>query len=270
MENEKSKKKNNKITIIMLLIVIILLLLCIFFLLKRNLLDQNSQELIPTGNVDVFDIECNTNCNCTNNTENNNNSNSSNNSNNSNNSNSNSNQENNSIIKEATANQQATGNQSNNSDSSTENDIPNQETENVQVVDSNKVWESTNQLRIFENPVYQMNNIIAPLSTNAYQFVIKNGTSIKVDYTLEFLEENIYRINMKYRLKKNGNYIAGNSEQWVSYQELNSFINSMEAKASDTYYLEWKWLESDNDTQIGATIGASYSLNIHIKAEQKV
>ena len=36
---------------------------------------------------------------------------------------------------------------------------------------------------------------------------------------------------------------------------------------NDTYYLEWKWVSSDNDTQIGKAGNASYGLKIEIKAE---
>ena len=34
------------------------------------------------------------------------------------------------------------------------------------------------------------------------------------------------------------------------------------------YILEWKWFNSSNDTEIGQAGNATYSLSIHIYAEQ--
>ena len=39
----------------------------------------------------------------------------------------------------------------------------------------------------------------------------------------------------------------------------------MSAKSNDTYYLEWKWISSDNDTEIGKTGNVNYGLKIKIE-----
>ena len=78
-----------------------------------------------------------------------------------------------------------------------------------------------------------------------------------------FDEKNIHRINMKYRLLKGTEYVIGNEKNWVTYDKLklvNAFINS---NNSETYYLEWKWFSSDNDTEIGEAINVNYELKIN-------
>lgn len=245
MENEKKSK--NKIAILILMVIIIILLILIFLLLQEGLL--NNEKLIPTGNVDIFEINCDQNCNCNNNND----------------------DENNNVNSDSNSNTTTT---TNNNDSLTSgNNYKNSDTPqnngDIKIYDKDVIWQSTNKLRIFENPVYQMDSIIAPLSTNSYQFIIKNSTIYNVKYNLKFQETNNYDINMKYRLKKNGSYIAGNQNEWVSYEKLNLSINNIKVSEKDTYYLEWKWFEDDNDTAIGS-INSKYTLSITLAAEQAI
>jgi hypothetical protein len=68
---------------------------------------------------------------------------------------------------------------------------------------------------------------------------------------------------MKYKLKKNGEYIIG---EYVSYDELNLSNMVITSGVSDTYLLEWKWVSSSNDNEIGKN-GATYGLQINVDAE---
>ena len=68
---------------------------------------------------------------------------------------------------------------------------------------------------------------------------------------------------MKYKLKKNNTYLVSN---YVSYNELNISDQILNAKNSDTFYLDWKWVSSDNDNEAGE-VQASYSLKIDVNAE---
>ena len=83
-------------------------------------------------------------------------------------------------------------------------------------------------------------------------------------YQIEFIETNPYNINMKYKLKKNGTYII---DQYSSASELNLSNIEIEINNSDTYDLEWHWISSSNDTEIGKNKNSSYSLKIDVKAE---
>lgn len=229
IENElqKEKKSNNynKKLIIMLIIIIILLLLlggCYFSKIYKENATNNF-----TGNVDIFEIVCDKNCDCSLNDD---------------------------PYHEIT--------DLPNTDDNEENNEPQGD---ISITDGDLTWESTNKLNIFENPLYNYENLIAPLSSNSYQFVIKNSINGNVTYSLKFKETNQYNINMKYRLKKNGKYIAGNDKEWVTYSELSTLSNNLKSSSKDSYVLDWKWFESDNDTQVGS-VEASYNLQISLSA----
>lgn len=135
-------------------------------------------------------------------------------------------------------------------------------------ISDRQIWETEAVLRIFENPIYNFAERIAPDSGNSYAFNLINNNEFTVKCDIEFLENNIHNINMKYRLKQNGDYICGNDNTWVSYAELkarNAILNSNEIMP---YILEWKWFDSDNDTELGQMDNIQYSLSIHIYTEQ--
>ena len=51
--------------------------------------------------------------------------------------------------------------------------------------------------REFKGQYHVLNGVIAPASENSYQFVIRNHNKFNIKYSLEFIEENKYNINMK-------------------------------------------------------------------------
>jgi len=201
--SEKSKKMVNVISIIIILILILIILYLLFF-------GGRDMKSKPTGNVDIFDINCEYNCDC--------------------------------------------------------------DEEDFDVEDGKGLsWSSNKELDIFANPMYEMEEKIAPESTNFYQFIVRNNTKYNVKYSISFIENNEMNINMKYRLRKNDDeYIVGDKENWVSYEELEIDDISLKTEKSDTYYLEWKWFSSENDTEVGAAGDVDYSLKINIKAEQEI
>ena len=83
-------------------------------------------------------------------------------------------------------------------------------------------------------------------------------------YSISFIEDNPYNINMKYKLKKNDTYIV---DHYVSATELNIADIKLNVNTGDTYYLEWKWISSSNDTEIGANPDSKYGLKINVEAE---
>jgi len=118
--------------------------------------------------------------------------------------------------------------------------------------------------KIFTNSMYKFRNVIAPESSNTYQFVVKNATDYNLKYTIDFVESNEHNINMKYKLKKNDTYLI---DHYVSASELNISQMMLNVSSNDTYYLEWKWISSSNDTNIGKTPNAYYELAIKVEAE---
>lgn len=137
------------------------------------------------------------------------------------------------------------------------------------VVKSNGLtWGNSTNVDIFANPLYNMKEIIAPGSSNIYKFLVKNSTDYNLLYNISFKSVNQNNINILYRLKNETEYIIGNETKWVTAEEL--ILNDVRINKlnSDTYYLEWKWFESDNDTEIGMNGKVKYSLNIIIVAEE--
>ena len=125
-------------------------------------------------------------------------------------------------------------------------------------------WNGASDLQIFSKTAYTMDGKIAPESSNTYQFVIKNSTASNLKYSISFIETNEYNINMQYKLKKNDTYVI---DHYVKASEL--IVNDvlLNTNENDTYYLEWKWISSSNDTSIGQTPEAKYGLKIKIDAE---
>ena len=125
-------------------------------------------------------------------------------------------------------------------------------------------WNGADDLKIFTNSMYEPADVIAPESSNTYQFVIKNSTKYNIKYNIKFIETNEYYINMKYKLKRNDTYIV---DEYVSYDKLDIINRLLDTNNTDTYYLEWKWISSDNDTNIGKEPEAKYGLRIQVEAE---
>ena len=86
----------------------------------------------------------------------------------------------------------------------------------LKIYDDDVDWSSKNELRIFANPVYNFKNIVAPGSHNMYKYIINNNEKFDVLYGLKFLEDNKDSINMKFKLKRNGEYIIGDDLNWES------------------------------------------------------
>lgn len=133
--------------------------------------------------------------------------------------------------------------------------------------DDDGLYHNSNKLNIFSNPYYEFKNIIAPTSTNVYEFVVKNVNDFNITYSLKITEDNQYNINIKYRMKMNHKYVSGNEDTWVTYEDLQQQNLLLAANSKDLYELEWKWFESENDTYIGS-IDADYVLKISFDGEQ--
>lgn len=259
---EDTTQKSNKTFSVFLVIIIIILILIIFWLLM-SWKDNNSRDL--NGDGDIFDIGCN----CPQKTptpepttepddSNNQGSNSINTPGGSNNG---------TIINDGNGNDNGSDDNTNPGEGDTGDDFKPADPDDLIISDTDTVWSSTNKLKIFKNPLYNMEEIIAPGSSNSYKFKIKNNGHCSLVYQLNFVEDNKHKINMKYRLNKNGKYL---NENWVSYERLVTTEFSLDYRETDNYILEWKWFESDNDTSIGAAMDSSYRLDVEIIGKQRI
>lgn len=161
------------------------------------------------------------------------------------------------------------GNSSNNVNNNTGNGDINNPGGNIvdnkdrfKILQGTESWKDLKSLNIFNNCYFNDNSIIAPGISGEYNFTVENYKDTKMKYNLNFIEQNIYNINMVYKLKLNGSYIAGNEREFVKCNELNKENLLINANTNDVFTIEWKWLDNKNDTQIGKIEGANYRMQI--------
>lgn len=129
-------------------------------------------------------------------------------------------------------------------------------------ITSNSVdWKESDKLQIF-NDTSLNNNRIAPNSNGTYKFIVQNETSENIRYNISFLEENENNINMKFRLKIDNIYVAGNENEWINASNMNLEDVLITSNSKTMYTIEWYWKENKNDTEIGNKSNANYSLNV--------
>ena len=129
--------------------------------------------------------------------------------------------------------------------------------------------EEVNEINIF-SVTTSSREYVAPYDSGVYEFDVKNTISKNITYDLDLEEENEDRVNIKYKLKKNGNYII---DHWVYYDEVNLKDVKLSAKQTDSFELEWCWVSENNelDTQIGLKKErAQYAVTIKVLAVQEV
>ena len=226
----KKEKKNDKIFWIIIFTLIIMSLI-LFYFLKFGRINNNK---IPTGNVDIFDIDINVDCEC-----------------------------------------EEDEKPSNKPSTKPKPSIPSfNETTDKEVLDKIFVSDESGDyiyqqnLNIFNNPAFEYTNKIAPGVGNTYDFVVHNSMNENVNYYLKIYEETKYNINIKYRLRKNDEYIIGNKEEWVTASELQTEYIKINKLESDKYSLDWKWFDDDKqDTFVGKNMNEKYKLNIRFYFE---
>lgn len=133
---------------------------------------------------------------------------------------------------------------------------------NGESVFDNYIYNTT--VDIFDDPWLGGKKIIYPGRQSVYSFYISNSNSFSYTCALTFEHENLSNINMKYRLKIAGVLVTGYDEEWMTMEELNQYINlhHIYVSANSQLYceLEWKWEDSDSDTQLGIEGLATYTL----------
>lgn len=211
-------KYNKKIKALNLFFCILLIFL-IYLLIHQFGLINDKKNKVPTGNVDIIDIDGDNITNDINENPNNN------------------------IDK---------------------NKLDN----NFIVKDNYTIW-SNKRLRIFSNQAYEYFSKIAPGVSNSYDFVIKNNNDFPVLVDISMKEVNPYSINMEYKLRSENSFLAGSPFKYVSVKKLSQKNIYLKAHSSKLYSLDWKWIDSDNDTEIGEAVDANYKLLVYVGANQK-
>lgn len=244
-ENYNSVKVEKNIIVVLIILTLILMWFSTFFI--HDIIEKGT--LKDTKSVAITENEKNDNDN--NNKDNSNNGDNSNNdkNNNSNGNNNNSNNNSNSDIKD-----------------SDDNIVDNND--RFKVLEGTKQWSELKELDMFSNSYFPGEKKIAPGVNGSYSFTIENYAKYTMKYDINFVEDNPYNVNMAFKLKLNGKYIAGNENTWVMSSEIDQKSVEINSMKNDIYTIEWKWKDSENDTKIGETDGAYYKMNVSVHAEQ--
>ena len=138
----------------------------------------------------------------------------------------------------------------------------------IQVTQDDIGWNLLEELNIFKNKKYDNQNIIAPRSVGTYSFLVSNVTDKNLIYDVQLREVNNYNINMKYKLKLENVYVAGNKKEYEDIENVNLENVVVTANSTNLYTLEWCWVDNDiQDTKIGSLNYADYTLRIKIGAQ---
>ncbi len=246
MAEQAEKKHGYKVALL-----IILLLLTIALLVWLLLRPQSGAKRIPTGNVDIFNIDISCSCG---------------------------------PAKKDDDDKKEDGEEDdcdeddirsiirysgivNNRPSTTVND------DGIVYVDDDNGWYIyQRELKIFENAAFQYTNKIAPGVSNSYDFRVHNTTLKAINYSVVFEENSEYAINLRYRLRREGNYVVGSETEWVSASELASAMKYLSSNSTDNYTLDWEWPyeggTDDADTEAGESMTSEYRLGIKITFEE--
>ena len=140
----------------------------------------------------------------------------------------------------------------------------------IRILQGETEWSELKELDIFNQKRYShvVEEKIAPGVQDVYAYTVENNGDYKMSYNMVFSDENPYNINMIYKLKINGVYVAGNENTWVKINELNRTNLIINPNTTDLFVLEWRWEDAENDTEIGITDGANYKLSINVTATQ--
>ena len=142
----------------------------------------------------------------------------------------------------------------------------------IYVYDKDGQYAYHQQLDIFSNPFYEYESKIAPGVSNTYSFVVRNDSNASASYAIEMYKTCDYDINLTYRLKKNGEYVIGDDNNWVTAEQLKTEFSRLSSNNNDSYMLDWKWEyeagRDDVDTYIGENMTDEYKLSIIFYVEQ--
>lgn len=170
-----------------------------------------------------------------------------------------------------TENNNQNTNISNNESNNIINDVPvnnltPEEIEKIKLIQTENETEfkELDNLDIFKNFEYNESKLIYPGLSGSYNFNVENYSSKDIKYKLTFACNNPQNVNMKYKLKRNGVYISGNNDTYVSIEEIKKEGLDLKSMMGDIYILEWKWVDDDvNDINSANSIKrGDYTLTI--------
>lgn len=144
---------------------------------------------------------------------------------------------------------------------------PSQDLSDTILIKENDMKEVTdNKLNIFKNEKFNGKSMIAPKSYGKYQFYVANISKKDVKYSMKFSDDMKKIVNMKYKLKIDNVYIRGNSENYITIDNLDVDEIIVLKDSTNIFTLEWYWEDNDSlDTIVGSEKDTQYyKLNLQL------
>ena len=127
-------------------------------------------------------------------------------------------------------------------------------------------WTEYEDIPIFYNEQFG-DRLALPGTKSVYRFRFINNNAHALRFSFTFREENDYGIEMVYSLRRDGAYIAGDEDAYVTAPELSFAGFTIEGGSESLFELCWYWKDNDPvDTNAGEN-EAIYRLNIEFNAE---
>ena len=127
-------------------------------------------------------------------------------------------------------------------------------------------WTEYEDIPIFYNEQFG-DRLALPGTKSVYRFRFINNNAHALRFSFTFREENDYGIEMVYSLRRDGAYIAGGEDAYVTAPELSFAEFTIEGESESLFELCWYWKDNDPvDTNAGEN-EAIYRLNIEFNAE---
>lgn len=145
---------------------------------------------------------------------------------------------------------------------------PSQDLSDTILIKENDMKEVTdNKLNIFKNEKFNGKSMIAPKSYGKYQFYVANISKKDVKYSMKFSDDMKKIVNMKYKLKIDNVYIRGNSENYITLDNLDVDEIIVLKDSTNIFTLEWYWEDNDSlDTILGSEKDTQYyKLNLQLQ-----
>lgn len=147
----------------------------------------------------------------------------------------------------------------------------------VIVFDNNYAWTDSTMIDLFERN--ELNNqLVYPGVTGYYCFTVRNSSEMQKECEVIIEDENKFAVPLDVRIKKDGLYILGSENEWVTSAAFDSDVYLIEPKTDNVYELEFKWdyynNESDDrrDTALGVNAhyeNEPYNITINVLAENE-
>lgn len=126
------------------------------------------------------------------------------------------------------------------------------------------VWTQQTAINLFAD-ILGTGRKLMPGSRGSYEFQVGNYNSYDVTYTMQIsAPQGQLLLPLRYRLKSGGEYLCGDSKNWLDAGQLSAAAVTLPAGEEKEYLLEWQWLFEGGDDSLDTAIGSGQNLEYEV------